>query len=121
MRQWSIIAGSAGAIATPQAEASRAPNLLNAAGRLDQQMGQIYTQFWVSIFPAAQEVNNNYRRTGYPALVPNNYPTNATGGKIFRRCIYPISEQNLNTANYQAAVARQGADDLMTRIWWDKK
>jgi hypothetical protein len=120
MRQWSIIAGSAGAISTAQVNTYLAGNTLNTASTLDQQMGQIYTQFWVSIFPDAQEVYNNYRRTGYPALVPNNYPTNATGGRIFRRCLYPISEQNLNTTNYQAAVVRQGADDLMTHIWWDK-
>jgi hypothetical protein len=83
-------------------------------------MREIYTQFWFGVFPDAQEVYNNYRRTGWPALTPNNYPTNATGGKIFRRCLYPTSEKNLNTANYNAAVARQGADDLMTHIWWDK-
>ena len=120
MRHWSIIAGSAGAISNAQVNAYLTNNTLNTAGTLDQQLGQIYTQFWVSIFPDAQEVYNNYRRTGYPALVPNNYPTNATGGQIFRRCLYPISEQNLNTANYQAAVAAQGPDDLMTHIWWDK-
>ena len=84
-------------------------------------MKQLYTQFWVSIFPNADEVYNNWRRTGYPALVPNNYPTNATGGQIFRRFQYPISEQNLNTDNYNAAVGRQGADNLLTRIWWDKQ
>lgn len=121
MRQWSIIAGPAGAISPAQVSAYLANNPYNAAGTFDQQMGQIYTQFWVSNFPESQEVYDNYRRTGYPALVPNNYPTNATGGQIFRRCIYPISEQNLNTANYQAAVVRQGADDLLTRIWWDKQ
>ena len=121
MRHWSIVAGSAGAISQPQIDTYVNNNPLNTAGTMDQQMGQIYTQFWVSMFPDAQEVYNNYRRTGYPALVPNNYPTNATGGKIFRRCLYPISEQNLNTVNYQAAIARQGADDLMTRIWWDKQ
>lgn len=120
MRQWSIIAGSAGAISSAQVNAYLANNTLNTAGTFDQQMGQIYTQFWVSSFPESQEVYNNYRRTGYPALVPNNYPTNATGGQIFRRCLYPISEQSLNTDNYQAAIARQGADDLMTHIWWDK-
>jgi hypothetical protein len=120
MRQWSIIAGSDGAISTAAVNAYLANNILNTAGTLDQQLGQIYTQFWVSIFPDAQEVYNNYRRTGYPALVPNNYPTNATGGLIFRRGLYPISEQNLNTANYQAAIAHQGPDDLMTHIWWDK-
>ena len=121
MRQWTVIAGSAGTIPSAQIAAYVNNNPLNTAGTFDQQMAQLYTQFWVSIFPDAQEVYNNYRRTGYPALVPNNYPTNATGGKIFRRCLYPISEQNLNAVNYAAAVSRQGPDDLMTRIWWDKQ
>ena len=121
MRQWAVIAGSAGAISASQIAAYVNNNPLNTAGSFDQQMGQIYTQFWVSVFPDAQEVYNNYRRTGYPALVPNNYPTNATGGQIFRRFLYPISEQNLNAVNYGAAVSRQGPDDLMTHIWWDKQ
>ncbi len=121
MRQWSIIAGSAGAIDTSLVNTYVNNNPLNTSGSFDQQMGQIYTQFWVSIFPDALEVYNNYRRTGYPALVPNNYPTNATGGRIFRRCLYPISEQNLNAVNYAAAISQQGPDDLMTHIWWDKQ
>jgi hypothetical protein len=120
MRHWSIIAGSAGAIQQAAIEAYVANNAL-APGTLDQEMKQVYTQFWVSLFPNADEVYNNWRRTGYPALVPNNYPTNATGGQIFRRFEYPISEQNLNTDHYNAAVIRQGADNLMTRIWWDKQ
>ena len=120
MRHWSIIAGSAGTISTAAINAYVANNQL-VSGTLDQQMKQIYTQFWVSIFPNADEVYNNWRRTGYPALVPNNYPTNATGGQIFRRFEYPISEQNLNPDNYNAAVKRQGPDGLLTRIWWDKQ
>jgi hypothetical protein len=121
MRHWGIIAGSAGTIPQPAIDAYVGNNALVTAGSFDQQMKQIYTQFWVSIFPNADEVYNNWRRTGYPALVPNNYPTNATGGQIFRRFQYPISEQSLNTDNYNAAVTRQGADLLMTRIWWDKQ
>ena len=120
LRQWAIIGGSAGTISTSQINAYVANNALNTGGTFDQQMKQIYTQFWVSLFPDAQEVFANYRRTGYPALVPNNYPNNATGGKIFRRMLYPQSEQNLNAASYAAAVARQGADDLLTKMWWDK-
>src|SRR5579859_3709363 len=120
MRHWSIVAGSAGTISQAAINTYVNNNTL-VSGTLDQQMKQIYTQFWVSMFPDAQEVYNNWRRTGYPALVPNNYPTNATGGQIFRRFEYPISEQSLNTVNYNAAIARQGADDLMTRIWWDKQ
>lgn len=120
MRHWSIVAGSAGTISASAINTYVANNAL-VSGTFDQQMKQIYTQFWVSIFPDAVEVYNNWRRTGYPALVPNNYPTNATGGQIYRRCLYPISEQTLNTANYNAAVSHQGADALMTRIWWDKQ
>ena len=119
MRHWAIVAGSAGTISAPAINTYVSNNSL-VTGTFDQQMKQIYTQFWVSIFPDAQEVYNNWRRTGYPALIPNNYPTNATGGQIFRRFLYPISEQTLNTTNYNAAVSRQGPDNLMTRIWWDK-
>ena len=120
MRQWSIIAGNAGTIATPQVDAYVTANALNMSATLDQQMAQLYTQFWFSIFPNATEAFASYRRTGYPALVPNNYAGNATGGKIFRRMLYPAAEQNLNAAAYAAAVAQQGANDLMTHIWWDK-
>ncbi|SDH07587.1 Starch-binding associating with outer membrane [Mucilaginibacter gossypii] len=121
MRQWSIIAGSAGTITTTQINSYINAHPFNTAGTLDQKMEQIYTQFWVGIFPDAQEVFASYRRTGYPALVPNNYVGNATGGKIFRRMLYPVGEQNLNAASYAAALARQGSDDFLTRIWWDKQ
>jgi len=120
MRQWAVIAGSAGTISPSQINTYISYHQLNTAGTFSQQMAQIYTQFWVGIFPDAQEVFAQYRRTGYPALVPNNYVGNATGGKIFRRMLYPISEQNLNSASYAAAIARQGPDDFLTRIWWDK-
>ena len=119
MRQWALIGGSAGTISSSAVDAYVAANPL-VTGSLDDQMKQIYTQFWVSIFPDAHEAFSSYRRTGYPALVPNNYPGNATGGKIFRRLEYPISEQTLNADAYAGAVADQGADDFLTHIWWDK-
>ncbi|WDF54184.1 SusD/RagB family nutrient-binding outer membrane lipoprotein [Mucilaginibacter sp. KACC 22063] len=120
MRQWAIIGGTAGTISTNQINTYLKYNGLNTAGSVDAQMNQIYTQFWVSIFPDAQEVFASYRRTGYPALTPNNYPGNITGGVIFRRMLYPLSEQNLNAKSYAAAISRQGADNVLTRIWWDK-
>ncbi len=120
MRQWAIIGGAPGVITDNQINTYIANHKFNAAGTLDQNMEQIYTEFWVGIFPDAEEVFSTYRRTGYPALVPNNYVGNATGGKIFRRMLYPISEQNLNAASYAAAISRQGPDDFLTRIWWDK-
>lgn len=89
-------------------------------GTTDQQMQQIHTQFWVSLFMNNIEVYANWRRTGYPVLVPVNYPGNATGGTISRRLPYPQSEASLNTDNYKAAVAAQGPDLFTTRVWWDK-
>jgi hypothetical protein len=121
MRQWAIIGGGAGTITNTQINTYISYHKFNSAGTLDQKMAQIYTEFWIGVFPDAQEVFASYRRTGYPALVPNNYVGNATGGKIFRRMLYPIGEQNLNAASYAAAIARQGADDFLTRIWWDKQ
>ncbi|MBB6107531.1 Starch-binding associating with outer membrane [Mucilaginibacter lappiensis] len=119
MRQWALF-GSQGVISTNQIQTYLSYHRLNTTGSFNAQMEQIYTQFWVGVFPNSQEVFASYRRTGYPALVPNNYVGNATGGKIFRRMLYPTTEQNLNTANYNAAIARQGPDDFLTRMWWDR-
>jgi hypothetical protein len=119
MRQWSLF-GAAGTISTNQIQTYIKYHPLNTAGTFDNQMNQIYTQFWVGVYPNSQEVFATYRRTGYPALVPNNYVGNATGGKIFRRFLYPATEQNLNGENYQAAIARQGPDEFLTRMWWDR-
>ncbi|MEO5684813.1 MAG: SusD/RagB family nutrient-binding outer membrane lipoprotein [Chitinophagaceae bacterium] len=121
MQQWDLISGVTGTITSSQTDAYVAAHPLTAKGStVDKQTEQIYTQFWMGLFPDAQEVFNNYRRTGYPALVPNNYPGNATNGKFFRRFLYPVVEQTLNTSSYNAAVSRQGADNFLTRIWWDK-
>jgi hypothetical protein len=120
MRQWALF-GTSGAITDKQIQTYLNYHQLNTTGSFSAQMEQIYTQFWVGVFPNSQEVFASYRRTGYPALVPNNYVGNATGGKIFRRMLYPTTEQNLNTANYNAAIARQGPDDFLTRIWWDRQ
>lgn len=118
MLQWTLF-GTAGIISTNQINTYINYHKLNTAGTMASQMQQIYNEFWVGVYPNSQEVFATYRRTGYPALVPNNYVGNATGGQIFRRMEYPLVEQNLNGENLKAAIARQGADDFMTRIWWD--
>jgi hypothetical protein len=35
--------------------------------------------------------------------------------------LYPVSEQSLNTENYNAVLQVQGADTYLTRVWWDKE
>ena len=121
MQQWDIITGVNNLIPANEVDDYVSAHAFKTSGSVAEQMEQIYNEFWVGIFPDAQEVYNNFRRTGYPALTPNDYPGNATGGKFFRRFLYPVSEQTLNRAAYNEAVSNQGADDLLTRIWWDKE
>jgi hypothetical protein len=120
MRQWQISVGNAGAIAQADIDDYVADHPLVTSVDTEGQLEQIYTQFWMGAFPDATEVFNTYRRLGYPALTPNNYGGNATGGQLIRRFMYPTSEQTLNTTSYRAAVARQGADNLNTHVWWDQ-
>lgn len=90
-------------------------------GSFDVQMEQIYTQFWLAHFMYLDnfEVFSTWRRTGYPKLIPTNYPGNFTGGNAMVRLRYPNEEATLNTENYNAAVASQGPDDYTTHVWWD--
>ena len=98
-----------------------AVNAFNPAGTMDQKMAQIHTQMWVALFMNEIEAYANWRRTGYPALVPVNYPGNVTGGTIPRRLRYNEGEISANAENYRAAVAQQGVDEFTTRVWWDKQ
>ncbi|MDF2190642.1 SusD/RagB family nutrient-binding outer membrane lipoprotein [Paraflavitalea sp. CAU 1676] len=120
MQQWDLISGNTGTIDAARINSYVAAHALKTAATTAVQTEQVHNQVWVGLFPDAQEAWNNYRRTGYPALVPNNYPGNATGGKLPRRFIYPVAEQTLNPKSYSDAITKQGADDLVTRVWWDK-
>jgi hypothetical protein len=82
---------------------------------------QINTQYWAACILDWYEAWANWRRSGYPVLVPVNYTGNATGGQIPRRMLYPSSEAASNSTNYQTAITRQGSNSLMTPVWWDKQ
>lgn len=93
-----------------------------AANPYDQTkaLEQINTQYWAATFLNWYETFANWRRSGFPVLTPVNYPGNATGGQIPRRMLYPTSESSANGVNYAEAIARQGANTFLTRVWWDK-
>ncbi len=79
---------------------------------------QINTQYWVSSFLNGPEAFANFRRSGFPELTPNPYPGKEV--EFINRLTYPNSEISVNSENVQAAISAQGADNLATKVWWDK-
>ena len=75
-------------------------------------------QKWIALYGQGLEAFAEWRRLDYPQLTP------AIAGvldkKIPVRFIYPGSEQALNGDNYKSAVANQGTDNLLTKLWFDK-
>ncbi|RZK17613.1 MAG: SusD/RagB family nutrient-binding outer membrane lipoprotein, partial [Flavobacterium sp.] len=78
---------------------------------------QIATQRYIATYLDGFEAWSEYRRTGFPALVPGPNSTLAT---IPRRIVYPAGDKTSNGENYLKVVAQQGADNALTRMWWDK-
>jgi hypothetical protein len=78
-------------------------------------------------------ITNNYeaynvvRRTGYPVipvrtgLETPQLDVGLTNGTLPRRIQYPVTEITLNVDNCAEAIARQGANLMTTKIWWDAK
>lgn len=79
---------------------------------------QIAVQKWIGLFFHGMEAWFDWRRSGLPALQPGR--DNLNENRIPVRFIYPSSEQALNSDNRDAAVARQGVDDINTKVWWDQ-
>jgi hypothetical protein len=81
---------------------------------------QINTQYWIASFLNGPEAWANFRRSGFPQLAPNPYPGKDIKGNFINRLTYPNSEISVNAVNLNAAIAKQGADNLDTKVWWDK-
>jgi len=97
---------------------------------VENQIEQINTEYWVAgyIFEA-DEVWANWRRTGYPKLIPTPAGHfsiaggNPSTGVIPRKLPYPNSEFSTNSANLAKALSVYGGvNDFTTnpRVWWDK-
>lgn len=92
---------------------------------------KIITQKWIAIFPLGTEAWSEYRRTGYPRLMP--VIENKSGGTVdvrygARRLQYPVEEYTENAENLEVAIqilleesASYNGDTMGTRVWWDCK
>ncbi|MES2003214.1 MAG: SusD/RagB family nutrient-binding outer membrane lipoprotein [Bacteroidota bacterium] len=81
---------------------------------------KIATQRWLALYPDGTQAWAEWRRTGFPVLVPSAYAQN-TGGQIPRRYIYGTDEYSLNKANVTSAAGLMTGGDVQdSKIWWDK-
>ena len=94
-------------------------------GDFETNLEQIITQKWLAIYPEGFEAWCEFRRTGYPRLMPAT--NNRSGGIIpeggyANRMPYPVEEYQENNEHINEAVSLLGGpDNMATRLWWDCK
>lgn len=97
----------------------------NVADNFETSLERIITQKWIALYPDGPEGWAEFRRTGYPKLLP--VVSNSSNGTVntsiqVRRIPYPQSEYNNNRAGVNTGISLlSGADGGGTKLWWDKK
>ena len=80
---------------------------------------QIALQKWIALYTDGVEAWSEWRRTCVPGTVKPG-PA-AIINTVPRRYQYSVREHSVNSANVNAAIARQGPDEFTTRMYWDTK
>lgn len=97
------------------------------AATFDKNLERIMTQKWIANWRVPNEAWSDWRRTGYPAILPPTENGNMSNGivnsaKGGRRLPYPASEAVSNSENYKQAITLLGGEDNMaTELWFCKK
>lgn len=91
-----------------------------------QKQERIITQKWIANRLLGNEAWADWRRTGYPTLIPVSDKGNKSNGMVdsrkgARRMAYPTNETTSNAENYHNAVSNllKGEDNMSTRLWFD--
>ena len=86
----------------------------------EEKLARIIEEKYIALYAQGTfEAWVDYRRTGYPLLVPPaNAQTSFNPGKVIpQRYLYPISERTANTDNVTAAIDRQGGHLMDVPFW----
>mgnify|MGYP000009437602 FL=1 len=89
------------------------------------QLERIITQKWIAIYPDGPEGWSEYRRTGYPEVIP--VVRNSSNGTIdtelqVRRLPYTRDEKINNASGVASGISALGGQDTGgTKLWWDKR
>lgn len=97
----------------------------------DNKLQKIITQKWIANYPVGFEAWSDFRRTGYPEMVPpkdnlssDGYIGTIDNKRMVRRLPYPSTEKRSNSANVEQAISTMlgaGGDKGSTDLWWAKK
>lgn len=94
----------------------------------EEKQERILTQKWIANWLLGNEAWADWRRTGYPVLIPASKEGNKSNGvvdseKSARRMPYPRNEYVHNAENVDHAVSAylNGPDNMATRLWFDCK
>ncbi|MBD2716499.1 SusD/RagB family nutrient-binding outer membrane lipoprotein [Microvirga sp. STR05] len=90
----------------------------NTAAAYDGSLARIMLQKYYALYFNDYQQWFEYRRTGLPVLPRGQDLQN--GGRMPVRFRYPLVVQTNNGTNYRAAVQAMGADDVNTKVWWEK-
>lgn len=100
----------------------------NESASQEEKQERIIVQKWIANWQLGNEAWADFRRTGYPRLIPATDRGNKSGGVVdsnkgARRMPYPLDEYNSNADNVTEAVAKylNGPDNMATDLWWAAK
>lgn len=86
----------------------------------EEKLNKVIDEKYISLYAqGALEIWVDYRRTGYPLLIPYEYGENELnpGGQIPQRFVYVQNEYFTNELNVESASANIGGDLLSTKLW----
>ncbi len=95
----------------------------NEGASVEEKQERIMIQKWIANWQIGNEAWADYRRTGYPTMIPvsNNKSQGIVDSKLgARRMPYPLDEFVSNADNVAYAVANylNGPDNMATDLWW---
>ncbi len=88
------------------------------AAAFDGTLERIHQQKYYALYFVDYQQWFECRRTGYPVLPKNAGMLN--NQQLPVRYYYPILVRSTNADNYRAAVQSMGADNINTKVWWEK-
>ena len=95
----------------------------NSAASTDAKLKKIITQKWIALYPDGNEAWAEFKRTGYPELMPvyksDNPDINPAAGQFVKKLRYPDAERRDNPHATESTLNGGKGDGMNVRVWWD--